>query len=122
MLYLVYRMRLRARARQNPKEFWRWLEDREKFFYGQLDMIESLRWYYSVIGDVYVIENWAGFADEAAWGRYRSALANLKTDDSWESQRVSQDDWWEFLDTRIVMDAPCDVGFNTAEERIARHG
>ena len=68
MIYLVYRMHLTARARQNMKEFWAWLEDRERFFYDDLDMVKELRWYYSVVGDVYVIENWAGFEDEAGWG------------------------------------------------------
>ncbi|GAA0708463.1 hypothetical protein Drose_13225 [Dactylosporangium roseum] len=111
MIYLVYRMRLNARARQDMKGFWHWLENRERFFYGDLPMVESVRWYYSVVGDVYVMENWAGFADEAAWGRYRAALATLKQDNTWEAERVSQDDWWTFLDTRIVTDPPCSVGF-----------
>lgn len=111
MIYLVYRMKLSPRSRANPKEFWTWLENRERFFYDDLPMVKSLRWYYSVIGDVYVIENWAGFENEAGWGEYRAALANLKTNDDWETERVSQDEWWEFLDTRIVTDPPVAVGF-----------
>ena len=117
MIHLVYRMRLKARARQNMKEFWVWLEQRERFFYDELPMVEELHWYYSVVGDVYVLENWATFADEAAWGAYRAALATLKSDDAWESERVSQDEWWEFLDTRIVTDVPVAVGFD-ADSRI----
>lgn len=117
MIYLVYRMKLAPRARQNMKEFWAWLEDRERFFYDDLPMVKSLRWYYSVIGDVYVIENWAGFEDETGWGEYRSTLANLKSDAAWETERVSQDEWWEFLDTRIVTDVPVAVGFD-ADSRI----
>lgn len=112
MIYLVYRMRLSPRARRDMKAFWSWLENRERFFYDDLDMVEDLRWYYSVIGDVYVIENWAGFADEAAWGRYRAKLATLKKADDWEAERVSQDEWWDFLDTRIVTDPPVQVGFS----------
>jgi hypothetical protein len=111
VIYLVYRMRLRARARQNMKEFWAWLENRERFFYDDLDMVRSVKWYYSVVGDVYVIENWAGFDDEAGFGAYRAKLATLKTDNSWETERVSQDEWWEFLNTRIVTDPPVPVGF-----------
>ncbi|MFY1698369.1 MULTISPECIES: hypothetical protein [unclassified Solwaraspora] len=111
MIYLVYRMKLSARARQHMAEFWSWLEQRERFFYDDLPMVESVRWYYSVIGDVYVIENWAAFRNEAAWGEYRAALATLKSDTSWEHERVSQDEWWEFLDTRIVTDPPVTVGF-----------
>lgn len=111
MIYLVYRMKLAPRARQNMKDFWSWLEDRERFFYDDLPMVKSLRWYYSVIGDVYVIENWAGFENETGWGEYRAALANLKSNDDWEAERVAQDEWWEFLDTRVVTDLPVAVGF-----------
>lgn len=111
MIYLVYRMRLTARARQDMKAFWAWLEDRESWFYRDLPMVKALRWYYSVIGDVYTLENWAAFEDEAGWGEYRAALANLKSNDDWETERVSQDEWWEFLDTRIVTDLPVSVGF-----------
>lgn len=111
MIYLHYRMRLRERARRNMKEFWAWLEQREQWFYRDLPMVEEVRWFYSVVGDVYVIENYAAFADEAAFGAYRKALANLKSDDSWESERVSQDEWWEFLDTKLTTDPPVAVGF-----------
>ncbi len=111
VIYLVYRMKLTGRARQNMKEFWAWLEDRERFFYDDLPMVRSVNWYYSVIGDVYVLENWAAFENEAAWGEYRAGLATLKSDDGWEQERVSQDEWWEFLDTRIVTDTPVSIGF-----------
>lgn len=111
MIYLVYRMRMTERSRRDQKEFWAWLEERERWFYRDLPMVREVRWYYSVIGDVYVVENWAAFEDEAGWGGYRSALATMKTDDAWENRRVSQDEWWEFLDTRIVTDLPVQVGF-----------
>jgi hypothetical protein len=110
VVYLVYRMRLTERARRNMKEFWAWLEDRESWFYRDLPMVREVRWYYSVVGDVYTLENWAAFENEAAWGSYRAALADLKSDDGWEEQRVSQDEWWDFLDTRIVTDPPVSVG------------
>jgi hypothetical protein len=112
MIYLVYRMRLSPRSRQNMAEFWEWLEQRERFFYDELPMVREVRWYYSVIGDVYTLENWAAFEDEAAWGAYRAALAGLKKDEAWERERVTQDEWWDFLDTRIVTDPPVDVGFD----------
>lgn len=111
MIYLVYRMRLAPKARQDLAAFWSWLEERERWFYNDLPMVEEVRWYYSVVGDVYTLENWAAFADEAAWGAYRAALATRKKDRDWERQRVSQDDWWDFLDTRIVTDPPVGVGF-----------
>ncbi|WP_433496477.1 hypothetical protein ACQP1K_15880 [Sphaerimonospora sp. CA-214678] len=111
MIYLVYRMKLSSRARRDMRAFWEWLEDRESWFYRDLPMVREVRWYYSVVGDVYVIENWAAFDDEAAWGEYRTALAGLKADGGWEDRRVSQDDWWEFLDTRIVTDPPVRAGF-----------
>lgn len=101
------------------KEFWAWLENREKFFYADLPMVKQVDWYYSTVGDVYVLENWAAFENEAAWGEYRSALATLKSDDTWEGERVSQDDWWDFLDTRIVTDLPVPVGFRRAAEGVS---
>ncbi|MFE3448996.1 hypothetical protein ACFXJ8_08660 [Nonomuraea sp. NPDC059194] len=48
VIYLVYRMRLSGRAaRRNMKEFWTWLEDRERWFYQELPMVREVRWYYS---------------------------------------------------------------------------
>ena len=112
MIYLQYRMRLAARARQNMSEFWSWLEKRESWFYDDLPMVKEVRWYYSVVGDVYVLENWAAFEDEAAFGAYRAALKNLKSNEDWESERVSQDEWWEFLGTKLWTDPPVQVGFS----------
>ena len=111
LIYLRYRMRLRRMARQDMKAFWDWLAKREEWFYRDLPMVREVRWYYSVVGDVYVLENWAAFDDEAGFGAYRAALANLKTDGSWEAERVTQDDWWEFLDTKLFTDPPVEVGF-----------
>lgn len=106
MIYLVYRMRLTERARRDMKGF-----------YKDLPMVEEVRWYYSVIGDVYTLENWAAFDDEAAWGAYRAALAGMKTDDSWEAERVSQETWWDSLGTRIVTDPPVPTGFRRPDDR-----
>lgn len=111
MIYLRYRMRLSPRAQRDMKGFWTWLSERERWFYRDLPMVREVRWYYSVVGDVYVLENWAAFDDEAAWGAYRAALANLKGDESWEAERVTQGDWWEFLDTKLFTDPPVEVGF-----------
>ncbi|MGH8735585.1 MAG: hypothetical protein ACREVB_18015, partial [Burkholderiales bacterium] len=77
MIYLRYRIKLAARARRNMAGFWAWLEKREEWFYRDLPMVKEVRWYYSVIGDVYTLENWAAFDDEAAFGAYRAALGNL---------------------------------------------
>ena len=111
MIYLHYRMRLTPRARQNMKEFWAWLEQRESWFYRDLPMVKEVRWFYSVVGDVYVIENFAAFEDESGFGAYRAALAGMKKDDDWETERVSQDEWWEFLETKLTTDPPVRVGF-----------
>lgn len=111
MIYLRYRIKLARRARENAKEFWSWLEKREEWFYRDLPMVKEVRWYYSVVGDVYVLENWAAFEDEAAFGAYRAALANLRADEGWESERVSQEEYFEFLDTKLFADPPAKVGF-----------
>ena len=112
MIYLQYRMKLAPRARQNMKEFWSWLEKREEWFYRDLPMVREVRWFYSVVGDVYVLENWAAFDDEAAFGAYRAALGTLKADEGWESERVTQEEWWEFLGTKLWADPPAKVGFS----------
>lgn len=112
MIYLQYRMKLAPRARRNMKEFWEWLGKREEWFYRDLPMVREVRWYYSVVGDVYVLENWAAFDDEAAFGAYRAALAGLKADEGWEAERVTQDEWWEFLGTKLWTDPPVGVGFS----------
>lgn len=111
MIYLRYRIELARRARENMKDFWAWLEQREKWFYRDLPMVKEVRWYYSVVGDVYVLENWAAFEDEAGFGAYRKALASLRSDSDWESERVSQEEWWHFLDTKLFTDPPVEVGF-----------
>jgi len=115
VIYLVYRMKLSARSRQNMREFWSWLQQREKWFYRDLPTVQEVTWNYSVIGDVYVVESRAAFLNEAAWGEYRAALTTLKSNDAWENERVSQDEWWEFLDTKIVCDPPIPVGFTRQE-------
>ncbi|MEO6019339.1 MAG: hypothetical protein ABIP45_03710 [Knoellia sp.] len=122
MIHLVYRMRLSSRARQDMKGFWAWLEKRERFFYDDLPMVKSVNWYYSVVGDVYVIENWAAFENEAGWGEYRTALGTLKADSTWETERVSQDEWWDFLDTRIVTDTPVPIGFQRQDDDRRKNG
>jgi hypothetical protein len=111
MIYLVYKMHLTEKSRRDMKAFWHWMADREKWFYSSLPMVKSVRWYYSVIGDVYTIESWSGFEDEAGFGEYRKVLSVLKKDDEWETERVSQDDYWEFLSTRLVTDPPVEIGF-----------
>jgi hypothetical protein len=35
----------------------------------------------------------------------------LKKNEEWETERVSQDDWWEFISTRLVTDPPVEIGF-----------
>lgn len=111
MIHLVYKMHLAPRARQDLKGFWAWLEERERWFYADLPMVVEVRWYYSLVGDVYTLESWTTFEDEAAFGAYRARLAELKSDPGWEKQRTSQDEWWEFLGTRLVTDPPVEIGF-----------
>lgn len=112
MIYLVYRSRLTSKARRDLKGFWSWLSEREEWFYRDLPMVEEVRWFSSVVGEVYTIENWSSFSDEAAYGQYRARLAQLKDNEDWESARVAQEDWWQFIDNRIVGDPPVEIGFS----------
>ena len=106
MIYLVYRMKLTARSRANLAAFWGWAKVREAWFYKDLPMVKSVHWYQSVIGDVYTLENWAAFDDIEAFGAYRRRLSELRSDAAWERKRVTQDRYWEFLDTRLFSDTP----------------
>jgi hypothetical protein len=106
MIYLVYRMKLTARSRADLEAFWRWAKEREVWFFTDLPMVKSLRWYQSVIGDVYTLENWAAFDDIEGYGAYRRKLTELRARPAWERKRVTQDRYWEFLDTRLFSDTP----------------
>lgn len=111
MVYLVYRMRLTPSAQRDIHGFWHWLEQREKWFYRELPMVKAVRWFTTVIGDLYTVECWAAFDSESDYVQYRGRLATLKADEHWEHTRVSQTEWWEFLDSRLVADVPCVAGF-----------
>lgn len=111
MIYLVTRMSLSKKARQDMKGFWDWLSRRDEFLYADLPMVEAVGWYLTTIGDIYGIENWATLADEYALADYRAKLSVLKVDDAWERDRVAQEEWWDFIDSRVVSDCPVEVGF-----------
>jgi len=65
-----------------------------------------VRWYQSVIGAVYELENWAGFDDIEGFAAYRRKVADLRARPAWEKRRVTQSEWWEFIDTRMSTDTP----------------
>lgn len=107
MLHLVYVFRPTIKARGNLRAFWQWVRAREEWFYDGLETAENPRWFVRVIGpDVHALEHVVSFADEAAWGRYRAAVARRSADAQWERRRVEQDEWWEILESRILSDAP----------------
>lgn len=106
MIYLVYRMKLTHESRSDLAAFWRWAKAREAWFYEDLPMVRSVHWYQSVIGDVYTLENWAAFDDVEGFGAYRRTITELRKDRAWERKRVTQDRYWEFLDTRLFSDTP----------------
>jgi hypothetical protein len=121
VIYLVNRMHLAPRARRDLKSFWAWLEERERWFYRDLPMVRGVRWFMTSVGDLYTLEVWAGFDDMAGFAAYRAAVDTQKTDARWESERVTQDDWWEFLDSRLMSDIPCRVGFGQIGETSSSH-
>ncbi|RDK02991.1 hypothetical protein [Paraburkholderia lacunae] len=107
MLHLVYVMRPTAKARCDLPAFWRWVKERETWFYDGLDMASNPRWLVRTIGpDVHALEHSISFADEAAWGAYRKQVARQSQKPEWEHRRIEQEEWWEILDARILTDAP----------------
>lgn len=107
MLHLVYVFRPTAHARANLRAFWAWVREREDWFYAGLDMAHEPRWLVRIVGtDVHALEHSVSFADEAAWGRYRQAVAQRSGDEAWERRRVEQELWWEIHESRLLGDAP----------------
>lgn len=116
MIYLSYRRRLGDHARRDMAGFWRWAQEREQWFYQDLPMVRQTKWYYTVVGEAYTLENRAAFEDLAAFGKYRDALATMKADPSWESQRTSQAEWWTHLDSVLLTDPPVPLGLDPTHE------
>lgn len=107
MLHLVYTMRLTRKARENVADFWSWVRERQLWFYEGLSMVNEVHTYQCIVGpDVYTIEHWVSFNDEKAWGEYRRTIAQRRQAPEWERRRVSQDQWWEITQARILTDQP----------------
>lgn len=117
MLHLVYRFRPTEKARADLAEFWRWIADRQLWFYADLDMVLGTRWYTVTIGDdVHCLEHHVIFADEAEWGRYRRAVSVRSQDPEWEKRRTGQDEWYTILDARILTDPPIPIPLPVSEQ------
>lgn len=111
MFHLVYTFRPTPYAQENLNEFWNWMQEREKWFYDNLEMVQKTDWYVRTIGiDVHCIEHFVTFEDEAAWGEYRRAVKQKSRDPRWESRRVEQERWYEILEARILTDSPVKMG------------
>jgi hypothetical protein len=107
MLHLIYTFRPTAAARADLPAFWRWVGERERWFYDGLDMAHAPRWYVCTVGPgVHTLEHWISFADEAGWGDYRREVSRRSANPAWEQRRIEQDRWWDLLDARLLNDAP----------------
>ncbi|UGQ11512.1 hypothetical protein LO772_32820 [Yinghuangia sp. ASG 101] len=116
MIYLGYTFRPTPHALANQSEFWSWVRDREKWFYGGLDMVLRTDWYVRTIGsDVHCVEHLVAFADEAAWGAYRAAVSQRGRDKAWEERRIEQGLWYDIVDSRILSDPPVHLGLTAGD-------
>jgi hypothetical protein len=106
MIYLVYRTHLLPEARADLPGFWRWLQEREQWFYRDLSTVKSVRRYVTVVGPSYTVETWLEFQDMPEYAEYTRQVAAHRAHPDWEQRRVEQDRYWEFLDSRILADAP----------------
>ncbi|WP_413733382.1 hypothetical protein ACL2XP_13935 [Sodalis sp. RH21] len=107
MLHLMYLLKPTGQAQRDMAAFWRWVSERDRWFYHTLVMAGDRRWYIRTVGNhVHCLEHYVSFADEAAWGEYRRAVSALGKDPVWEKKRIEQDDWWEIIDARLLNDAP----------------
>ncbi|MEV5650496.1 pyridoxamine 5'-phosphate oxidase family protein [Nocardia sp. NPDC052254] len=116
MLHLVYRFRPTAKARADLPGFWRWIADRQLWFYADLDMVLATKWFTVTIGDdVHCLEHHVTFADEAEWGRYRREIGARSGDPEWEKRRTSQDEWYDIIDARILTDPKIPIPLPTLQ-------
>jgi len=107
VLHLMYLLKPTHKAHQDMAAFWRWVEQRDEWFYCSLAMAKERRWYIRTIGNnVHCLEHYVTFADEAAWGEYRQAVSKLCKDPEWEKIRIEQGLWWDILDSGLLSDAP----------------
>ena len=118
MIHLTYTFRPTAKARSDLSQFWSWTKDREGWFYGGLEMVLGTQWYVRTIGvDVHCIDHIVSFADEAAWGAYRTELSRRGRSPEWEARRVEQDLWFEILSASILSDPPVQIGISRARHQ-----
>ncbi|GAA2598388.1 hypothetical protein [Streptomyces axinellae] len=117
MLHMVYQIELTEEAERDPGAFWAWLQEREQWFYDGLETVLATRWTVRTIGDrVHTLEHTVTFADEAAWGQYRRAVAQRGRDRVWEKRRTEQTGWWRLLDAALLSDPPVSLGFDRTRE------
>jgi hypothetical protein len=106
MVYLVYRTHLLPEARADLPAFWAWLGAREKWFYRDFASVKSVRRYSTVVGPSYTVETWLAFESMSGYAEYVRQVGEHRQDPEWERRRVEQDRYWEFLDSRLLADAP----------------
>lgn len=106
MTYLVYTVRMTSAARRDLGAFWRWVKERDSWFYKDLPMVKRVRRYVTGVGDINTVEIWQEFEDLRAYAAYVEKVAELRHDPQWEKRRVEQEQYWEFLGNRVLSDAP----------------
>ena len=110
MTYLVYTVRLTSASRADLPGFWKWVKERDAWFYKELPMIKKVRRYTTAVGDINTVEIWQEFEDLRGYAAYVDTVAQLRSDPAWEKRRVEQEARWEFLGNRVLTDAPLPVG------------
>ena len=106
MTYLVYTVRLTSASRADLPAFWKWVKERDAWFYKELPMIKRVRRYATAVGDINTVEIWQEFEDLRGYAAYTDKVAQLRSDPEWERRRVEQEARWEFLGNRVLTDAP----------------
>lgn len=110
MTYLVYTVRMTSASRADPVGFWRWVKERDAWFYKELPMVKRVRRYATSVGDISTVEVWQEFEDLRGYAAYVDKVGELRRDPAWEGRRVEQEQRWEFLGSRILSDAPLPAG------------
>ncbi|MDQ1031551.1 hypothetical protein QF035_009133 [Streptomyces umbrinus] len=112
MLYLEYTFKPTEHAHAHQAEFWRWMSEREPWFYADFRMVRGTSWRMESSGTRPLIHHLVEFDDTNSIAEYRAAVAaKAKEDPLWEKKRMEQDLWYEIIGRSVQTSSLADLGF-----------
>ncbi|MBL1115242.1 hypothetical protein JK364_22995 [Streptomyces sp. 110] len=113
MIYLGYTFEPTDYALVHLDAFWGWMQEREPWFYRNLDMVRGTSWRVEKTRATVRIHHLVEFDNETALAEYRSVIAEkAQKDPAWEMRRVEQDVWYRITARTIQMSPPVRMGLH----------